>query len=113
VRRHPWPAALALFILAGALVGGLGTVPGMGLPGAIAIMPATPIPLLLSGGADPCPRDSAWGFAIIMTWAVGALLPVAWMVTRRWHGLLRGLSYALIWPGMASLGALLLHRLVF
>jgi len=85
----------------------------MGLPGAIAIMPATPIPLLLSGGADPYPRYSTWGFAIIMTWAVGALLPVAWMGIRRWHGLLRGLSYALIWPGMASLGALLLHRLVF
>lgn len=110
VTRRPWYQALALSICAGLAVAGLGTVPGMGLPGALVLLPATPFLAMLAEGHDLFPRDSAWPFMIGLTWMLGALLPPAWMATRRWRGWARGLAFLLVWMALATVGAVALYR---
>jgi len=82
--RRPWWRSALLSCLAGLALAGFGTVPGMGLPGALALVPAAPLILLLWGGTDAqmFPNDSAWPFAILTTWALGPLVPAAWLATR-------------------------------
>ena len=103
--RRPWPQALALSGAAGLAVAGLGTVPGMGLPGAFVMLLAEPVFGLLAAGPRLYPRDAAWPFALLLTWLVGALVPVAWMATRRWRGVARAAIFLLLWALSAMLGA--------
>jgi hypothetical protein len=81
--RRFWRSAL-LSTLAGAAVSGLGTIPGMGLPGALALVPASPFILAIWGGPEEVlfPRDSAWPYAIMTTLALGPLVPAVWLGTR-------------------------------
>jgi len=69
-------------LLAGAIWSGLGSVPGMGLPGAILSVPAVPLAVAIWGASDPFPGDSAWGFFILVTLASGPLIPLLWLGTR-------------------------------
>jgi len=108
IRRH-WTAALALSAAAGLAVAGLGTVPLMGLPGAALLLPAGPFLALLAEGPNMFPRDSAWPFVLGLTWLLGAVLPVAWMATRRWHGLPRAVAFLSLWIVLGTLGAVLLY----
>lgn len=81
--RAWWRPAL-LSTLAGLALAGLGTVPGMGLPGALVAAPALPLIQALWGVSDAAmfPRDSAWPFFLVVTWALGPLVPLAWLGTR-------------------------------
>lgn len=109
VQRRSWIAALALSTGAGLLVAGLGTAPGMGIPGALVLVPATPFLAMLAEGNNLFPRDSAWPFALALTWMLGALLPVAWMPTRRWQGVWRAVAFLALWTLLATLGAVALY----
>ena len=110
IRRRPWAEALVLSIGAGVLVAGLGTVPGMGIPGALVLIPATPFLAMLAEGDNLFPRDTAWPFALALTWMLGALLPLAWMLTRRWQGMGRAVAFPALWTAMATLGAVAFYR---
>lgn len=107
--RRPWYQALALSFCAGLALAGLGTVPGMGLPGALVMLPATPFIAMLAEGGNMFPRDSAWPFMIGLTWLLGGLLPVAWMASRRWQGVARAVAFLLVWTALAMLGAVVLY----
>lgn len=108
-RRRPWTEALGISILAGLAVAGLGTAPGMGIPGALVLLPAEPFIAMLAEGPNLFPRDSAWPFALGLTWMLGALLPLAWMATRRWSGAVRGLAFLLLWTALATAGAVAMY----
>lgn len=95
-QRRPWPHALAISVAAGLAVALLGTTPLMGLPGAFLLILADPFLRRLSRGDNLFPRDSAWPFALALTWLLGALLPVAWLSTRRWSGAARGPAFLLL-----------------
>jgi hypothetical protein len=85
VKRPLWKSALFSF-LAGAALAVFGNIPGMGLPGALLMVPATPLILLLYGlsPAQMFPQDSAWPFMILLTLAMGPLVPLCWLATRFW-----------------------------
>jgi hypothetical protein len=104
-----WRSAL-LSLLAGAALSGLGTVPGMGLPGGLTLITAGPLILLIWGGTDAqmFPQDSAWPFAIFVTWCLGPLVPIAWLGTRAlgMAGWRRGLAVAAILIGGGTLAAI-------
>lgn len=78
-----WKSAL-FSTLAGAALAVFGNVPGMGIPGALMMIPATPLILLLHGLSPEqmFPRDSAWPFMILLTLALGPLVPLCWLATR-------------------------------
>ncbi len=107
--RRPWQQALALSVAAGVGVAGLGTVPLMGIPGALALIPAEPFLRMMASGNNLFPRDSAWPFALGMTWLLGALLPLAWMATRRWRGFGRAAAFLLLWTLLSTVGAAALY----
>jgi hypothetical protein len=109
--RRSWPIALLIASGAGLAVAALGTIPFMGLPGALALAPIWPVLHLLAGGGDPFPRDSAWPFAIINTWFTGAVLPLAWMATRPLRGWVRGLAFTAAWVVLAALASLSLYAM--
>lgn len=107
--RRPGGQALGLSIGAGAAVAALGTAPLMGIPGALVLIPAEPFIRMLATGDNLFPRDSAWPFALGLTWMLGALLPVAWMATRRWRGAWRAAAFLALWTALATLGAVALY----
>jgi hypothetical protein len=89
----PGRKALLLSGGAGAALSLLGTVPLMGLPGALALVPALPVIESIWGRAE-FPEDSAWPWAIVTTLALGPVVPLAWMTTRRWRGWRQALAFA-------------------
>lgn len=96
----PARRALLASSAAGLALALLGNVPLMGIPGALALVPAEPILHAIWGRAD-FPRDSAWPWAIVTTLCLGPVVPAAWMTTRRW----RGWRHALLFAGAFTLGA--------
>jgi hypothetical protein len=80
---RPWWQAALVSTLAGAALSLFGTVPGMGLPGALLAMPAVLLSsLFVAIPDDPFPRDSAWPFFILATLLWGPAVPIAWLGTR-------------------------------
>jgi hypothetical protein len=92
-----WRSAL-VSVLVGLAVAGLGTVPGMGLPGAFAHIPAIPLISWIWGVSDAAmfPRDSAWPYMIMLTWCLGPLIPLAWLSTSALSGWRRALAVGAI-----------------
>jgi hypothetical protein len=86
----PFRRAALLSLAGGAALSVLGNVPLMGLPGALALVPAEPILRALHGSAE-FPRDSAWPWAIVTTLALGPVVPLAvllpWRLGGRRHAL--------------------------
>lgn len=80
----PWWRSALLSLAAGLALSVLGNVPGMGLPGALALIPAMPLILLVWDVSPEAmfPRDSAWPFAIAVTAFMGPLIPLTWLGTR-------------------------------
>lgn len=89
----PTRRALLVSSAAGLALALLGNMLLMGIPGAMTLIPAEPILRLIWGRAD-FPRDSAWPWAIITTFALGPVVPAAWMATRRWRGWRRAVAFA-------------------
>jgi hypothetical protein len=92
--------ALLISCAAGLSLSLLGNVPLMGIPGALTLVPAEPLIHAIWGRAD-FPGDSAWPWAIMTTFALGPVVPLAWMSTRR----LRGWRHALAFAAAFILGA--------
>lgn len=103
----PWWRPALWSSLAGAALAILGIVPGLGLPGALALAPAAPLISAIWGmpAEHMFPQDSAWPFAIIVTLLLGPLVPALWLATRglRLSGLRRALAMT---AGMALGGVL-------
>ena len=89
----PARRALLVSVAAGLALSVLGNLPLMGIPGALALIPAEPVLRAIWGRAD-FPRDSAWPWAIMTTFALGPVVPLAWMGTRRWRGWRHALAFA-------------------
>ncbi len=96
----PFRRAALLWLAGGAALSVFGNLPLMGLPGAIALVPAAPILIALDGGVD-LPRDSARRPAIRTTLALGPVVPLA--ARRPWR--LAGWRYAAAALGLSVAGS--------
>lgn len=109
----PWWRSVLWSSLAGAGLAILGIAPGMGLPGALALAPAAPVISAVWGvpAEHMFPQDSAWPFAIIVTFLLGPLVPALWLAT----GALRlsGLRRALAMMAGMALGGVLMALLAY
>ena len=76
---------------------------GLGLPGALVIVPAALLIAMMAEGDNLSPRASAWPFMLFLTWLLGTLLPVAWMASRRGHHRARAIAFMMIWWVQATL----------
>ena len=76
---------------------------GLGLPGALVMVPAARLIAMMAEGDNLSPRASAWPFMLFLTWLLGTLLPVAWMASRRGHGPARAVTFRMIWWVQATL----------
>ncbi len=101
--------AFALSIGAALLFAGLGTFPLLGAPGFLALEVVNPILAMMAPGSDLFPRDTLWPFALGVTWLLGALIPLCWMLTRPLYGAARGLAFVVSWAALAVAGTLSMY----
>ena len=105
-----WRAALGS-VATGLAVALVGTVAGLGLPGALVAALAMPLIAAFWPAEDPFPADSGGPFVILLTLLLGALVPVLWLATRAMR--LRGWRRAIVVALGLPLGGIVLAVLLY